>query len=30
MANYQKSRVKLTNTQLENLKSAVKTKQEQY
>ena len=30
MGNYQEAGVKLTNTQLNNLKSAVKIRQEQY
>ena len=30
MANYQDARVKLANTQLNKLKSAAKTRQEQY
>ena len=30
MANYQEIRVKLTNTQLNKLKSAAKNRQEQY
>ena len=30
MANYQEARVKLTNTQLNKLKSAAKIRQEQY
>ena len=30
MANYQETRVKLTNTQLNKLKSAAKNRQEQY